>query len=42
VAKVVNSNPKTSYVIMGEPSARELACLTRASQLDLERRNVQC
>jgi Inhibitor of vertebrate lysozyme (Ivy) len=41
-ARIVNSNLQASFVIMGEPTARELACLERASQIDFERHNRVC
>jgi hypothetical protein len=41
-ARIVNSHIQTSFVIMGEPTARELACLDRVSQVDFEKRNLVC
>lgn len=42
VAKIINSRLKFSYVIMGEPSPRELTCLIQAARLDFEARNSKC
>ncbi len=41
-AMIINAKGKTSYVIMGEPSARERACLRLASRLDFDGRNTTC